>query len=190
MAVSYSQIMTQGGKTLHDLLSFAVYSVRPDGLFVFLAHEYHLRPTAAAAVALYDLFCAPGSPARLSVDTVLPPQDPRLAAALAPIRFGLDRSLAPPPDPLPEDPPWEPAMPPLPPNYLFSGLAERLLNDPVGQVVALSSEFDPDRGPFGSLTGGKLSSGQRAFAEQVWRRRVQPALVAAGFWRVATVGQL
>jgi hypothetical protein len=33
-----------------------------------------------------------------------------------------------------------------------------------------------------------MTAGQKAFVENVWRPRVRPALVAAGFWRVATIG--
>jgi hypothetical protein len=40
-----------------------------------------------------------------------------------------------------------------------------------------------------NLPGGRLSAGQRAFVETVWRPRVRPQLVAAGFWRAANLGQ-
>ncbi len=189
MSVNFAQILGRGGKSQLDLLSFAVFSVRPDGLFVYLVGEYRLRPTAVAAVALYDLFCAPNAPARLSAESWIPPKDPSLAAAIAPVRFGLELSLAPPPEPLPDDPPWEPPARPLPANYLYGGLADRLMNDPDGQIAELAAEYDPDRGPIGSLPGGKLSGGQRAFADTVWKRQVRPTLVAAGFWRMSTVGQ-
>jgi len=189
MAVDFAKVLGEGGKPLLDLLSFAVFSVRPDGLFVFLAREYRVRPTPTAAITIFDLFCAPGSPARLSAEAALSPTDWSLNSALAPVRAGIARAAAPPPAPLPDDPPWQPPAIPLPPIYLFDGLAERLLKDPDGQVAALAAEFDPEQGPFKSLPNGKLSGTQRAFVEQTWRRRIQPALLTAGFWRVATVGQ-
>jgi len=189
MSVDFTQSMNFGGKIQQDLLSFAVFSLRTDCVFAYLAKEYRLRPTAIAAVTLFDLFCAPNAPARLSVDSVLPPKDPSLTAVIAPIRRGLELALAPPAVPLPEDPPWSQPPLPLPANYIYSALAARLMSDPEGQVAALSAEYDPELGPIGCLPGGRLSGGQRAFADGVWKRLIRPSLVAAGFWQMSRVGQ-
>lgn len=64
-----------------------------------------------------------------------------------------------------------------------------MLADPVGPLAVLAASYDPSRGPIGNLPGGRMTPGQRGFVDAVWLRRVRPALVAAGFWRVGTIGQ-
>jgi hypothetical protein len=188
MPVDLAAAFTGGGKLLTDVLQFCIVSGRPDPVFVFLAREYRARPTAAGALALYDVFCAPGAPCRLRAGDHLPPRNPSLAAAVAPIRAAVDRARAPRPEPAegeePADPPWVP----LPPNSLFAALADAVAADPDGPAAAVAREFDPALGPAGSLPGGAPTPGQRAFAERAWLRGARPVLVAAGFWRVATIG--
>ena len=182
-------IVAGGGKPLADLLQFAIISAQAEPVFVALAREYQFRSTAAGAVALYDVFCTPAAPFRLRADERLPPRDLALAAAVAPVRAALDRAAAPRPEPPPgEDPPPPPVVP-IPPRYLFDAVAEFVRADPTGPWATIAAGYDPDAGPFGNLPGRRMTPGQRVFVDTVWMRRVRPALVAAGFWRVASLGQ-
>ena len=47
--------------------------------------------------------------------------------------------------------------------------------------------YDPARTPMQTLPNGKMNAGQRQFVEQIWQQVLRPHLVAAGFWRIATV---
>jgi hypothetical protein len=185
MPVDPSEVLDLGGKGLIDLLQFALVSARPELVFAFLVREYRTRPTAAGAVALYDQFCAPHAPARVRADDALPPRDPALPAALAPVRAAVERAAAFRPTADVADPPPVP----IPPKYLFDRAAALVLADPDGPAAACGREFDPDLGPLGSLPGGRRTPGQRVWSETNWCKLARPALVAAGFWRVAALGQ-
>jgi hypothetical protein len=185
MPVNPREVLARGGKELVDLLQFALITARPDPVFVLLVREYRFRPTAAGAVALFEQFCAPTAPARVRADSLLPPKDPNLAASLAPCYASLARVAAFQPT---EDNPTPP-LPNIPPTTLFDRVAAHLTDgdgSPVGQVAR---EFYPDLGPHGSLANGTIAPGHRVWVENVWCKRVRPALVAAGFWRVSSLGQ-
>ena len=183
MPVDLDDVFRQGGAVLLDLLQFCVLSARLEPVFALLVREYRAAPTAARALALYDLFCAPGAPARIRADAALPPYDLRLPRAIAPLRAALAQQAR----PRPEEEGPGPA-PPRPANYLFDQVVEWLRQRPDGPLQAVGRDFDPDRPPLENLPGGRMSAGQRAFVENVWRPRVRPALVAAGFWQVAALG--
>ncbi len=174
-------ILVHGGKACVEFLQFSLFSARPDGVFVFLTHEFAVRPTARGAVALYDLFLAPGAPARVSAEAALPPRNLALPAAVAPLRATFDRLATFTPT---EESPAPPPVP-IPPRHLFDAVVDALHES----VVAVVAEFDPDKGPVGSLPNGRLTAPQRAWVETVWCKRVRPQLVAAGFGRVSSLGQ-
>ena len=71
MAVDLRAIFASGGRPLIDSLEFCVRSVRMDPVFAFLEVEFRLQPTSPGAIALYDVFCAPEAPARLSTHDAL-----------------------------------------------------------------------------------------------------------------------
>ncbi len=185
MPIDLAATFERGGKGLIDLLQFALVSARPELVFVFLVREYRARPTAAGAVALYDQFCAPHAPARVRADDVFPPRDLALPAALAPVRAVVGRAAAFRPTADAPDPPPVPT----PPRHLFDRAAAFVMADPDGPAAACGREFDPDLGPLGSLPAGRPTPGQRAWTETNWCKLARPALVAAGFWRVAALGQ-
>ena len=187
MPVDVTKLLERGGKPFVDLLQFAVVSAQPEPVFACLAREYKFRPTAVGAVTLFDVFCAPGAPFRLRAGERLPPRDLSLGAAVGVVRAALEGAQAPHPPPG-EDPPQPPTVP-IPPSHLFAALDDFIRSDPAGPLTVLAATYDPELGPFGNLPGGKMTAGQRAFVDTVWLRRVRPALVAAGFWRVATLGQ-
>ena len=194
MSVEFSELMVRGGRELLDFLHYCVYTQQFSPLFVFLAREYRFRPTAAGAVALYDSFCAPKSQARLDAGPVLPPLNLRLEALVRPFRQRLRQPGAgesPSPVPAEGTPavgrPRSARMPP--PRYLFDEVVEYLWNIRETSIDVAAGEFDPSRSPMENLPGGRLSAGQRAFLEKVWRPRIRPQLVQAGFWRAANLGQ-
>lgn len=75
----------------------------------------------------------------------------------------------------------------LPPRYLFDSVAQKLLSDQSQMISAVAQAYDPALTPHENLPGGRLQAGQRAFVDNVWLPIVRPHLVAAGFWRLATV---
>src|SRR5262249_5604585 len=164
---------------LLELLSYSVYSEQTEPLFVFLVKEYRLAPTAAKALALYDVFCAESALGRIRADAVLPPRDLRLLRATAALR----------PVPVPEAAGDAPATPPaiLPPGYLFDFVVEHLQQQADGPLASIAREYDPAASPTENL-GGRLNASQRYFVDKVWQPRLRPQLIAAGFWRVGTVG--
>src|SRR5215203_845852 len=95
MAVDFDEVCARGGKAQHDLLSTCVLSVQPEPLFVFLVREYRAAPTAAKAVALYDVFCATDAEAPLGPVA----RDLRLTQTIATLRQALEKARQPPADP-------------------------------------------------------------------------------------------
>jgi hypothetical protein len=187
--VEVMTVFKRGGRELIDLLEFCVLSVNKDSLFLFLTQEYQQRPTADAAVALYAMFCAAGSPATISPSGLLPPKDMRLENAIAPFRnnllirqqqLGADHADA------DGDPP-ECTPPLLPPRYLFDVLVPPITHGEETAIARLGRSYDPALTPHANLPGGRVSEGQRAFVEHIWSPIVRPTLVSAGFWRIATV---
>src|SRR5437867_2774371 len=77
-----TEILAKGGEQRVALLRYCVMSITMEPVFVFLAQEYRLRPTHAAALALYDVFCARDALARIGVMEALPPRNLQLQAAV------------------------------------------------------------------------------------------------------------
>ena len=183
MPVDIDEVFCEGGSGLIDLLNYCVFSVQLDPVFAYLVHDYRGTPTPPRALALYEMFCTPRSPARLKADRALPPWDLRIERAIAPVRQEWARAQA----PAGEDDEG-PLRPVNPPSQLFDFIVCRLGEDPAGPWQAVARHFDPGRTPQENLPGSRLNAGQRAFLEKVWQARVRPQLVAAGFWRIATIG--
>lgn len=173
-----------GGKELIKLLDYCVFSIEMDAVFLFLVQEYRFQPTGPRAIALYDLFCAPGAPARLSVTNVLPPRDCLLPQVIQRIRE--PRLVCSDPD---ADPPQFIPAPQVPRKYIFDGVAKAIACDTEGALSRVEANYNPELGPHGSLPQGGLGPSQRQFVEGVWRRGVRPRLVQVGFWKMATIGE-
>jgi hypothetical protein len=175
-------LLTQGGAPRIALLRLCVMSVTPDPLFVFLVGEYRIRPAHAAALALYDAFCAPGALARIEAPGALPPLDLRLGSAIATLRQQwVQRHSLEPPDAT------NSVAVSTPPRHLFDAVAKACQNNPAGGYVRLAASYNPQRSPEEHLPGGRMTAGQRQFVEYVWKPRVRPGLIAAGFWRIADI---
>jgi hypothetical protein len=186
--VDLNAVLLRGGTTLLDLLQFCVLSVQPAPLFVFLVQEYRQTPRAASALALYDAFCAPAAPARVEADIVLAPRDLRLHQAIEAVRRQVAWAAAPlPPVAEGEQPPPRRFVP-IPPAHLFDPVVSHLRDLEDGPLARVSRDYNPDRAPLENLPGGKMNASQRFFVDNIWRPRLRPQLVAAGFWRIATVG--
>lgn len=188
MAVEIDEVFRRGGKGLIDLLEYCVISVQLDPVFVFLAGEYRAQPSALKALALYDAFCAPAAPARVSARHALPPYDLLLSSTIVPVRENVERASRQVEEGTGEDSEAEPRTPLLiPARYLFDDVTRRLRAGHVSQLSRVSERYDPALTPYENLPGGRMTPGQKAFVDRVWEPRVRPSLVAAGFRRVADV---
>jgi hypothetical protein len=177
-----AEILTKGGERRVALLRYCVMSVTMEPVFVFLTQEYRLRPTHAAALALYDVFCAPDALARIGVVEALPPRNLQLQATAESIRQQWTQLQS----PLEADERSAVAIT-VPHRNLFDRVVEAVRNDPAGRFAAAASLYDPRLGPVQNLPGGKMNAGQRHFVESVWRPLARPRLAAAGFWQIANI---
>jgi hypothetical protein len=179
-SVDLTEILVKGGEQRVALLRYCVMSVTMEPLFVFLTHEYRLRPGHSAALALYDIFCAPDAPARIRALEVLPPRNLSLLAAIQAIRqqwAHLQR---------PEQPEEGPTVSITTPHRnLFDLVAHTVRTDT--HFTQLASRFDPRLSPQENMPNGRMNAAQRHFVEKVWRPAVRPRLVAAGFWQIASI---
>lgn len=181
MTVDVKGILMRGGRGQIDLLEFCVRSINTDALFFYCVDEYRLRPQAAAALAIFDMFCAAEAPARVTAVTLLPPKDVRLARAVEPFRTPTVAVLA------SDDSAEEPLPPPaFPPKYLFDTVAEAIA---AGGTLwqGLASTYDPEKDPCENLSGGEMTAPQRAFVDWIWTPIVRPTLVSAGFRKLASI---
>ncbi len=183
----------RGGRDLIDLLEYCVISLRKDILFHYLVRQYRQRPTAGGAVAMYDMFCAADAPARISAANVLAPKDMRLEQAMVPFRQSLLSCAA---DEVVSDnvasdhaatEPRRPMVDPFPPKYLFDPVVQSLMASSDTQWQDVESHYDPSITPHANLPDGRMTANQRLFVDRIWTPVVRPRLVAAGFWRIATV---
>ncbi len=196
MPICTNTIFERGGRELIELLTHCVSSFNTDVLFLYLVREYQFRPQASSAIAIYDVFCAAGAPARISAASAIAPNDMRLDQTIASLRLKLQATIARSPksedvaEEDSEDPGGEsiPVAIPLPPRFLFDTIVAQLNEAGESKITKLESYYDPKLTPQENLPGGEMSAGQRAFVEYVWTPRIRPYLVSSGFWRVATVG--
>ena len=183
--VDIHQTLTDGGKARIDLLRYSVMSITMEPLFLFLASEYRLRPTHKSALALFDVFCATQSRARLAAYELLPPRELGLSAEIAQIRGRWTALQSPPPEEEDESPR---SVAPWPSRVLFDKLVQGLRSDASGRLAAVSTGYDPQLTPQENLPGGKMSAIQRQFVDQVWLPFARPRLVDAGYWQISAIG--
>jgi hypothetical protein len=177
---SIESTLLAGGRGRIDLLRHCVWSVTMEPVFVFLVHEYRQQPRHAAALALYDVFCAPGAPARLDAHALLPPMNLTLAAGTHTLRAQwLQMHSA--------EPAEAPIRTTVPMRGMFDRIVDGLTHDPAGRWARLGLYYNPARDPAENLPGGRMTPAQRHFVENVWKPRVRPCLVSAGFWQMQTI---
>jgi hypothetical protein len=177
-----AEILARGGEGRVALLRYCVMSITPEPVFLFLVGEYRLRPTHRAALALYDVFCAPGAMVRVRAPSALPPRDLHLPAAISTIRrqWAEVQSVG-------QQEDSGRASSTVPHRDLFDRLATALQQDLAGGLARVARQYDPDRAPHQNLPGGKMNAAQQHFVERVWRPVARPELVAAGFWQIANI---
>jgi hypothetical protein len=181
MPVDVLEVFRTGGVGLIDFLVFCVLSVEMDPVFVFLAQEYRTFPSHDKAITLYDLFCAPGGLVRIGAWQLLSPRNMVLAQAVASIRKQREQLAG-------KAAVSDNAVPmTATPRYLFDALTSKLGDDPEGALVRLGSRYDPALTPQQNLPGGKLTAAQRVFVDKIWEQQARPALVQAGFRRIANI---
>ena len=176
-------ILSQGGAQRLAFLRYCVLSFSMEPLFDFLVQEYRLRTSHAGALALFDVFCARQAPARLPAYELLPPRELSLESEIERLRAQWDGVQS-----APESVEGEPAIAlALPARELFDAIVRGIRQDAHGRLARMGSTYDPALTPEENLPGGKMTAGQRQFVDGVWHPVLKPRLVAAGFWRIATV---
>lgn len=205
MAVDLNATLASGGRPTIDLLEFCVCSIQMDPVFCYLAKDFKHLPTAKKATALYEGFCSPHTPARISCHRLLPPFDRRILNDIDPLR------PAPPAPPKPEPeiaedvsgsgenetgpsgdndeeqiPDIEPAPPRLPPRYIFDKIVAELERSSAS-IRQIALTYNPALSPQQNLPGGRMTPAQRQFVETIWQPQLRPFLVDAGFFRIANI---
>lgn len=168
--------LERGGKSQIDLLGFCVNRRRVDVLFYFLVREYRLFPTWLAAWVLYEEFCLENSAARLSVVTTDRDLPVSFVNSIAVIQQNLEAYFE-----LPEDERVPLNRLPRPDRSLFDFWIERMKRHPAAPLDAAMRDYEARD----AATSGAMDA---HFLNEIWRPRVRPRLVAAGFWRIATIG--
>ena len=133
-----AEILARGGAPRIELLRYCVMSVTMEPVFVFLTQEYRLRPTHGAALALYDVFCAPSAPARIKAGDALPPRNLPLVAAIRSIRQQWDYLQG--AEELREE---AGVSITTPYRNLFDPIARSVQNDAEGAFARLELQFNP-----------------------------------------------
>lgn len=180
MPIDIDTIFTRGDRKLISLLDYAVRSVQPDLLFLFLVQEYRQHPTTPKAVALYDVFAAPQAAARVSATELLPPLNFQLEVAIRPLKLNLAQ--------IEEARAKATAAPPLflPAKYLFDAL-DLHLRKKSPSLRAIKRNYRIRRSPVQNLPGGRMNASQRHFVDKVWEPILRPRLIAAGFRRLTAI---
>ncbi len=181
-------LQSTGGAQAIALWQYCVRSVNPDALFMLLLEEYRLRPTHQALLALFDAFCAPQALAQISAavglshNSMFMQQIQRLREEWQAQQEyqQLRRSL-----PQEELPP--PPRSSQPYRSLFDTLQKQLLDNPDSGWQQARRNYDPAKSTSQNLPGGDMTPAQRLFVTRIWQPRLRPQLVAAGFWKLATV---
>jgi hypothetical protein len=181
MAINIEEVFEKGGKPAAELLDYSIRSQQVDPVFLYLVRDFRIAPSMAKAIALYEIFCGPQAPSRVSVIEVLPPQDMRLQEAVRPLRTHWTRVQA----TAVFD--ADNRVPPLlPARYLFDSVTKALEQGCC--CAGIRQNYDPELSPVQNLPGGKMTPNQRYFVDKVWQPIIKPHLTAAGFWRIASIG--
>ncbi len=194
MPIDVSTIFERGGRELIDLLEYSVLSTKTDLVFAFLVREYRLLPTAAGAVALHDMFCSAVAPAKIGPNGLLSLRSMRFDQTIMRYRAdsptmidAVDPEGGQAGDGGSEESSVDRTQVDTPPSYLFDSIVREISAGDNTVIAAVQLGYDPSITPQENLPGGRLTDGQRAFVNNVWLPIVRPNLVAAGFWRIATV---
>src|SRR5258705_1809884 len=176
MPIDLDEVFSRGGVELIEVLNYCVRSVQMDPIFAFLVDEYRVSPTAAKAIALYDMFLTPDARARINAAEHLPPRELGLQVLVQSFRGGSGLQ-----------PSGVPTLKVQPGKFVFDTVALHVRKNRRGAIAKIKRRYNPNLSASENLPGGKMTLGQKRFVEQIWQRRVRPALVVAGFRRIANV---
>ncbi len=182
MAVNVHKSFEKGGQKLINLLDYCVRSMEIAPVFLFLVQEYRRAPTAAKAVALFEVFCQANAPAKLDVAAATPPINPQIQTALYPFLASQENGLGPEGTRLGRSQPVR-----MPPKYLFDFIAEAVQRNS-GSFRRVCLHYRPSKSPLENLAGGKMTAAKRHFVEKIWEPTLRPRLISAGFWRISSIG--
>ena len=70
---------------------------------------------------------------------------------------------------------------------LFDRVVDAVTHDGAGPWARLALYYNPALEPSENLPGKAMTHSQRHFVENVWKPRIRPCLVAAGFWQMQTI---
>ena len=178
---NWQATLAAGGAGRVAFMQYCVRSVTPEPLFLFVAGEYRFRPSHHSALAIYDVFCAVDSPARIRFPDALAPKELRLAATINELRSQVE-----PPAGLSED--EKSRLGQIPPRLdLFGHLAGRVAGSREGPLAELARRYDPSLTPDQNLPGRRMNANQRFFRDKVWGPLIRPRLVSAGFWQLGSI---
>jgi hypothetical protein len=202
MAIDLKATFAAGGRPMIDLLEYCVFSVQMDPIFCCLASDYRMLPTATKAITLYEAFCSPTAPARISPKNFLPPYDKRIARDIDLLRPPPQAVLKPDEeeetikteegalksdeDTKEEAHDVEPPIQLLPAKFLFDTIAGELERSSAA-MLQIATNYNPSLLPQQNLPGGQLASAQRQFVNGIWVPQVRPFLVSAGFFKIANI---
>jgi len=182
-------LLNRGGQVRVDLLRYAVKAVILEPLVLFVVNEYRLRPSVAAALAIYDAFSAQTAIARVDAAAKLPTRDLRLTATVRALRAQADafnEAMKFAQGKADEDSNGVTAVLPTVDRGLFNSLIVSLWEQPQGALQRMEQEYDETLTPEQNI-GQRLSASQRNFVSQVWRPQLRPMLVEAGFWQLSSI---
>ena len=164
---------------MDQFLEFCVSNGEMEALFLHLVEDYRASPTIAKAVALYDIFCAPCSPAKVKAEAALPPNDMRIENAMRRIKLNWTRMQA--------------AFVFGPMTHISNTPPPRSLFDSLARQIAKSDDFRKTKARYRewSSTGDAyltpLNQIQQHFLERIWQPIIRPHLLAAGFFELPMV---
>ena len=181
-------IFQRGGVDALNLMQYCVRAVDLDPLFVALVRESYLRPSHLGLLALYDCFCAPHAPGKLSISETLAANELRLQSQAENVRTEWQQMQQMMQAPVEQTVDGESAArqrSTVPYRSMFDALLPHLQQSAKWQ--ATSQRYKPELSPHQNLPGGEMTPVQLHFVTRVWRPVIRPRLVAAGFWRIATI---
>lgn len=175
-------IFARGGSLAIALMQYCVRSRNFDPLFAMLVREFKMRPTVAAALAIYDSFCATDAQAAISLRDSVVGNDLRQQIehlrqqsikAQSQVELDADGNAV-----------RSPIV--APSNFIFDGVVRALQSNPNSGFQHAAYHYHPERSAQQNLPGG-MTMAQRNFLSRVWIPILRPRLVAAGFWRMSTI---
>lgn len=185
MHVNIDSTIARGGEPLVELLKYCVFCREMDVMFLMLARNYQMLPSADKAMAIYDTFQTRASALAVSGDIPVDRGDSLLLQSIATIADTQSRIVQRQSEPPADEEEMEEIAPFLPPRYLFDASIDSVRSNSV-QIGRIEREYNPELGAFENLPEKTLNAVQLSFIEQRWKP-ARAALSRAGFYMVANI---